>query len=148
MAASLSGKIAVYGVDGTLAYTGLIKTANVLKGTSVTRSSRSARLEKNGHVIGGAEDLVVLQMSASFLPYSSDTSPTLAEAKGLVVFPGILSDITIDDYDIALFDGTWTHVGSPTVTTREDGYAEISITGERYLQADGTYKALSEVASA
>ena len=148
MSATLSGKFAVYGMDGTLAFTGLVKTANIVKTFSLGRSTRSARLEKNGHIVGGAEDIAVLQMTASFTPYSSDATPTLAEAKALVVLPPILGDITIDDFDITDADGTWTSVGTVTVNPREDGYLEMSVTGERYLQSDGTYKALSQVASA
>lgn len=148
MAATLAGKVAVYGMDGTVAFTGMVKTANILKGFSMTQSGREARLEKNGHVIGGARDVETRQISVSIVPYSSDTTPTLAEAKALVVIPPLLGDITIDDFDITIFDGTWTSVGSPSVSPREDGYLEITLTGEQYLQADGTYKAMSQIAAA
>jgi hypothetical protein len=145
MAASLSGKVAVYGVDGTLAFTGMIKTANILKGGSITQSYREANLEKNGMIIGKAADMLVRQASFSFVPYASDGTPTLAEAKALILFPMPLALITIDDYDIAMFDGDWNCVGSSSVTTREDGYAEITVTGEQVWNGS-TFAALAVVA--
>src|SRR5688500_14250273 len=112
MAASLAGKIAVYGIDGTLAFTGMIKGANILKSTSVTQSQREAQLEKQGLIIGKAADLIMRQASFSFVPYSSDGTPTLAEAKALVLFPSPLGVLTVADYGITMFDGAWTCVGS------------------------------------
>jgi hypothetical protein len=131
MAADLAGKVGVYGIDGTLAYTGLVKTANILKSWSVTQTQREAQLERQGLIIGKAADLKARQASASFVVYSSDTTPTLAEAKALVVLPPTLGTITIDDYDISIFDGSWTAVGQWTASPREDGYLEISGTMEQ-----------------
>lgn len=148
MSASLSGKVAVYGMDGTVAFTGMVKTANILKGFSLTESGREARLEKNGHIIGGAKDIVTRSISITIIPYSADTTPTLAEAKALVVLPPDLGDIVIDDFGITIFNGTWTSVGSPTATPREDGYLEITLTGEQYKQSSGSFLPMSSIASA
>jgi hypothetical protein len=49
----------------------------------------------------------------------------------LVVLPVPLGEITIADYSITLFDGAWTVVGDQSATAREDGYLEISCTGEQ-----------------
>lgn len=148
MAATLSGKIAVYGIDGAVAFTGMVKTANILKGFGFEQSQREARLEKGGHIIGGAADLVTRRISVTFVPYSSDGSPTLAEAKALVVIPPVLGDVTISDFSISIFDDTYTAVGTVTATPSESGYLEMTLTAETYLQSDGTYKAMSEIAAA
>lgn len=149
MAANLEGKIAVYGIDGTIAFTGLVKTANIVKGFSFTQSAREARLEKNGHVIGGARDLSTRRISVTFCPFDP-TSPgsALATAKDKLEasIPPELGDLTIADWDVTIFDGTWTAVGAINITTNESGYAEVTVEGEQYLQSDNTYKALSAIA--
>lgn len=150
MAASLAGKVAVYGLDGTIAFSGMLKTVNIVKGFSWTQSAREARLEKNGHVIGAARDLAVRQITVTFVPYDSDATPTLAGACDVLqaAVPPALGDVTIADSDVTIFDGTWTAVGSVSINPREDGYAEVTVTAEQYLQSGGSYQALSAVAAA
>lgn len=145
MAATLSGKVAVYGIDATLAFTGMLKTFNILKGTSLSESGREAKLERNGHIVGGAKDLVTRQVSFTFVPYDSSNPSTLATAKSKIVLPPVLGQLTVADSDITLLDGTWTSCGTPTISFREDGYAEITVTGEKYLQADATFKDLASI---
>lgn len=147
MSATLGGKIAVYGIDGTLAYTGMAKTVNILKGFTLSESAREAELDKNGHIIGGARDNVRRQISVSFIPYDPSNTSSLATAKSNVVLPPQLGQITIADWGITALNGTYTAKGTWTVSTREDGYLEISGTAENYLQADGTYKDLATIAT-
>jgi hypothetical protein len=149
MAADLQGKVAVYGIDGTIAFTGLVKTVNIVKGFSFTQNAREARLEQNGHIIGGARDLSVRRISVTFCPFDSTAAgtpgSTLAVAKDNLQasIPPELGDLTIADWDVTIFDGTWTAVGAISITTNEAGYAEVTVEGEQYRQANGTYAALS-----
>lgn len=146
MAADLAGKVGVYGIDGGLAYTGLVKTANILKGTSVSQTFREAQLEKAGLIIGKAGDLKKRNASFTLVVFASaaTTSAALTAAKALVVLPVPLGEITISDYSITLFDGAWTIVGDSTATAREDGYLEITCNGEQVWNGTGyvAYSAL------
>jgi hypothetical protein len=150
MAATLSGKIAVYGIDATIAFSGMLKTVAIVKGFGWTQSGREARLTKNGHVIGAAKDEMVRSISVTFVPYDSDSTPSLAGACDVLqaAIPPDLGDVVIADSDVTIFDGTWTAVGQVGITPREDGYAEVSVTCEQYKQSGGSYSALSAVASA
>ena len=146
MAAENEGFVAVYGIDGTIAFGGLAKTENIVKGANLTDNFRVAKLSKNGHIIGASADEHTQSATFTLVVYDPTASTSnLAAAKALVEMPAALGAVTADDFDVALYDGVWTYVGGGSVTQREDGHLEITLPCERYKQSDGTYKALSEL---
>ena len=146
MAESQEGLAAVYNIDGTLAYTGVAKTANILTGYGFTETGRENNLVRQGHIIGAAKDERVRRISWTIEIYDPTTpASTEAAAKTATVLPPIFGDLVIDDFDVAFADGTWTIRGDVTWTPQDGGYATLSGTAEQYYQADTTWKALSQI---
>jgi hypothetical protein len=148
MAASLEGKAAVYGIDGTLAFTGLLSSVNILKGISLTESYQRANLVSHGHIIGGASEQGTRAIAWTIVPYDPSGTSTLANAKLNVAIPAQLGAITIAGClhaSASIIDGTWSNFGDVSVNMNEAGYLEISGTAVQYLQSDGTWKALTAI---
>ena len=145
MAEEQQGIAAVYNLDGTLAYTGVAKTTNILTALSFTETGRENNLVRQGHIIGAAKDERIRRLSWSILIYDPTATSTEANARTATVLPPTFGDLTLDDTDVLFVDGTWTIRGDVTYQMQDGGYATISGTAEQYYQSDATWKALSQL---
>lgn len=141
--------MAVYGIDGTIAFGGIAAAENIVKGASLTDSFRIARLTKNGHIIGSSADERVRSVQFRITPYDPLTAPSsLTVAKTNAVLPADEFDaVTAASFGLTDYDGEWSFVGG-SIEPREDGHLEIVITCEKYKQSDGSFKALHELGTA
>src|SRR4051794_38851432 len=100
MAETQQGVAAIYNIDGTLAYTGVPKTANILNSFSFTETGREGRLARQGHIIGMAKDERVRRISWSILIYDATATSTEANAKTATVLPPVFDDLVIADFTL------------------------------------------------
>jgi hypothetical protein len=127
----LTGKAAVYGVTGTLAFAGAVvmSTAeNKMLGADITDTFDIPELKDGvGNIIGLAAVNRRHEATFDIVPSDTDGSPTLADAKTAIKLPDPLAIVTIAGFGNTLIDGTWNYIGGGKITFSPDGYIKMSL---------------------
>jgi hypothetical protein len=124
----------VWGNSGTVAYSGMLSTANAVRG--------GARLKDEIRLSDARDGSGVI--FASNAPYSVTS---LAAAKGLVALPAPGALVTIAGIGISKFDGDWNYVGGGEIALGGSDEEPIVISGVmlRRVSANGTTVAAQSV---
>lgn len=132
---NLVGSAAVFGVNGLLAWTGVLTSMttaqNVVTGGQFKDQADKAEL-KNGknRVIGKAASNRRFSHAAKLIPV--DANGNLATAKTNVKVPDPLGVITISGYGLGEFDGNWNYDCDAEINLTPEGYIEYSMTLTRH----------------
>lgn len=136
MSTDYIGAVAVHGVDGTLAFSGLLATANLLTDAQVTDQFDVGELGNgNSDTVGAAASNRRSEATFTIIPY--DSAGTLATARDNIKFPGKLATVTIAGFGSGgnLIDnvvGLWTYIGGGSMTLSKGGFVQITLPCRRW----------------
>lgn len=137
----VSGKVTVTGVQGTVAFTGMLATVNKLVGASLTDSATGGETKDgDGSFLNISTSGRMHKTTIRIIPFDSATPGTLAGAKANVVLPAPMAKVTIASNGIALLDGDWHYAkdGGATIDPSNDGQSlVITMPLERYEPVGG-----------
>ena len=141
------GKVSVHGVNGQLAFTGVVVGDNIMTDGSMTHSFDTFKLKDGiGKTRGVAAVNEKNEATFTIIPIGA----TEAEARALVIIPGMLGAVTVwgfcDATAAALepgvpyagtnkineLRGRWTYVGGATVSASQGDFVKITIPCRRY----------------
>lgn len=114
--AQLTGKATVYGVKGTLTFTGLASTAaQIMQSAESTEEAditelRDGENQLKGLVVTNRRDTITIE----FFPTTTATPGTVADAKGALELPEIPATVTLAGFDEAEsndLNGSWVYLG-------------------------------------
>lgn len=129
MSKLLHGRAAIYGIDGTIAYTGVASTEAEIQGMNLTDDFDSTDLmNRDAEVIGTASrnprqsitvDVVIVQAPGG--------GQSIATAKGNFALPAQMAIVALADFGITALNGDWNYAGGGTAAFTTDGYMRLSL---------------------
>lgn len=123
MISELAGKVAVFGADGNVVYTGILATQNLIQGFQLTDNFITQRLrDGNGQTVGLGSTDRDHALSISFILVAADTSRASAEALLAAPFPPMLALVNVTGSDAAILNGDWNYVGGGSLSLTSDQY--------------------------
>ena len=133
---TLTGRAAVFGVNGAIAYTGVAApSAQVLQSAELTDNFDLAELKSQvGEIIGLAKTNHRREFKIDFVPSSDGTSGnnTLANARLSLKLPTPLSQVVTSGFDHADYNGNWTYIGGGTISVSGEGYCKMTLPLRQY----------------
>ena len=124
----MTGKFSIFGIDGTLAYTGVGATFNSVVGIGLKDKFDIAELkDKGNNVISESPTNRRAEVSFDIIIFDPATPGTIATAKSKVVLPYPLAVVTIADMGITYLDGTWNYVGDGEINFTVEGYVKMTL---------------------
>lgn len=137
-----AGAIGVFGVDGTVQWTGVVSGIVKLAGLQLTDNVAKAVLKNGkGRTIGKTAYDREHAVAIRVIP--CDEAGNLATVKSNVVLPAPLALVTVAGHSIAIFDGNYNYEGGGTVGVTQEGYLEMTLPCSRVADANGTMVALT-----
>jgi hypothetical protein len=146
MSAQLTGKVAVFNINGTLAFTGsgMLATDEMTKRSATLSASSTATDldDDNGDVIATAYTKRMRSVDITFVPYDPDTPGSLAGLEAKIKLPVEGSIVTLAGWDSPDFNGDW-NFASGEITPQKGDYLQIRVRLERKGNASGVPAALT-----
>lgn len=131
----LTGRIAVYGINGTvtLTGTGILGSTNLLhQSLAYKRSTQKADLKDgNGKLITRAYHGPEARLTVKFVPYDPTDPGNLATLKSKIFLPDPGSLVTIASSESPDMDGTWNFSGEGSIDPNQEGFLEVTLELER-----------------
>lgn len=138
---TLAGAVGVFGIDGTVVWTGVVSGVVKLAGVGLTDNIAKAELKnQKGRTIGKTAYNRQHDVSIRVIP--SDDAGNLATAKSNVVIPPPLATVTISGHSIPALDGSYNYEGG-SINVTQEGYLEMTLNLSRVADANGTMAALT-----
>jgi len=128
------GIVTVFGIDGTIAYTGLATTDSLLESASLedTTEEHEAK-DRWGEVVGMKLFNPRTNITINFYPAKEAGSGAIAAAKDNVALPAKGSKVTIADMPGSAFDGTtWLYIQGGTIELTNTGDAKMVLPLRKY----------------
>lgn len=151
MANKYAGKVAVHGIDGKIAFTGLLATENVLEEFEETDELEVDEFaEGDGHVIGLAGEKPIRRATFTIVPFDPSSPSTLATARSKIKLPTPFAKITVSGFgtspnQIPDLVGDWTYTGGGTRRLGRAQRVRMTLPVARYGTSTGTFAALDPV---
>lgn len=126
------GTVTVWGVDGTLAYTGLASTDNVLEGIDLSDDAEVTRRRDN---LGETKGLLiwdpVKRITITFVP--SDPSD-ISDAQDNIVLPAKGSTVTLAAFpaNSGLNETTWIYEQGGSIAFTNEGEVKMTLPLTKY----------------
>lgn len=140
----LTGKAAVFGLDGTMAYTGLATTENEPQSIDYTDQFTTATLkDKKGWTKGMAATDRQGQLTITFYPFDPASPSVLATARSKVVLPAMLATVTLASFSVDEIDGTYNYIGGGKIRLSNEGYIAMDLPLSRFGSDPTTSAALA-----
>lgn len=136
MSTDYIGAVAVHGVDGTLAFTGLLTTENLMTDAQVTDNFDVGELQNgSSDTVGAAANNRRSEATFTIIPY--DSAGAIATARTKIKFPGKLATVTIAGFgsapnQIASFIGKWTYIGGGSQQLSRGGFVSMTLPCRRW----------------
>ncbi len=140
MAEVKAGRACVYGIDGTIAYTGralvtggataaLASPQTDMQSVSLTHDFDTTELpDQSGETIGKAARNSRTTIAIDLFILAPTGTNTDAEAKAAIKLPDPLAIVALASFGNTSFDGDWNYAGPGSVNLAADGYARVSLT--------------------
>jgi hypothetical protein len=131
------GKFVVKGVQGNVAYTGVVSVSMSSDNTKLMGASLRNEFGVTEHrdgvsnVFSVTADEPIHRLSIRFVPTATTATPTLANAKANVVLPERLATVTLAGFGNTNIDGAWFYVGG-SIDYSPDSPVELSMELTRY----------------
>lgn len=143
--AQLTGKVAVFNIDGTidLTGTGLLDPDEMInRSAAVTSGAQTVDLDKAGVTLTRAYQKRTRSCQLTVQPYDPDTPGTLATHKAKLKLPAEGSIVTLADFASPDFNGDW-NFETGSVTPQDNGFLQMSFTLSRVGESSGVPAALT-----
>lgn len=143
--AQLTGKVAVFNIDGTidLTGTGLLDTDEMInRSASLTSGAQTVDLPRAGVVVTRAYQNRTRTIQITVAPYDPDTPGSLSGHKAKLKLPAEGSIVTLADFASPDFNGDW-NFESGTITPQDGGFLQMSFTLSRVGETSGVPAALT-----
>lgn len=113
MARKQAGKVALHGIDGTVAYGALTAVKNKMQSHQVQDQFDKSQLKDGtGDIIGKAGNSRERRVTLEVIIIDESTPSTLAAAKANTILPAdMFSLITVANSGITFLDGDWNYEG-------------------------------------
>lgn len=129
--AQLTGKVAVYGINGTIAVTGagyLDTDEAALQSASLDAPVQTADLtDADGDVVTRAYFGEAHNLNLEFVPYDPDTPGVLATLKAKIKLPPPGTRVTLASFDAPQFNGDWNYAGGGAITPNQRGFLSMRL---------------------
>ena len=148
MSDTLTGKVAVKNIDGTLALTGtgmLGTTEMINRSASLQSATQTVDLVKNGVVLSRAYTNKTRSLDITVNPYDPASPGDLATHKAKIKLPDEGYIVTLAGWINAEFNGDWNFESGSIVPT-DNGYLTMSFRLTRVGSAGGVPAALPVLA--
>lgn len=145
---TLTGKVAVYNLDGTIALTGsgLLATDEMInRSASLSSTTSLTDLAKGGITMTRAYHTKARSVALTVNPYDPDTPGALATLKAKIKLPAEGSIVTLADFASPDFNGDW-NFENGTITPQDGGYLQMSFNLSRVGESGGASVALTPLA--
>lgn len=136
----IAGKVAVYGIQGTVAFTGLLVTENKLVDWDFSDSADAGETKTGSnhfHSVSSSGDMA--KANITIIPFDPDTPGTLATAKSKIVLPAALAKVTITAPALPI-NGDWHYARAKGGSVKPDSSGQalkVSLPLERFDTGDG-----------
>ena len=143
--AQLTGKVAVFNIDGTidLTGTGLLDTDEMInRSASLNSAAQTVDLPKAGVVQTRAYQNRTRSCQITVAPYDPDTPGSLSGHKAKLKLPVEGSLVTLADFASPDFNGDW-NFESGSITPQDGGFLQMSFTLSRVGETSGVPAALT-----
>ena len=128
------GTVTVWGLDGTMAYTGIATTANLLESASYedTTEEHEAK-DRWGEVVGVKLFNPRENLTINFFPSSVAGSASIAAAAANVLLPPKGAKVTIADMPGSHLDAaTWLYLGGGNIELSNSGDVKMVLPLRKY----------------
>lgn len=145
MSVQLTGKIAIFNIDGTIDMTGtglLDADESINRSASLTDPTSTVDLVKDGVILSRAYANNQRRVTLTFVPYDPDNPGNLVTLKGKVKLPAKGSIVTLAGFASADFNGNW-NFETGSLDPQDGGYMSMSITITQVLNGAGTWESLT-----
>lgn len=144
----LTGRVAVYGVNGTvtLTGTGILGATNIAnQSMAYKRSVKKTDLKNgNGKVLTRAYHGPEEKLTVKFIPFDPADPGNLATLKAKIFLPDPGSIATIASSESPALDGTWNCSGDGDITPNQEGYLEVTLELERVGESGNSAVSLDD----
>lgn len=124
----LTGRAAIFGIDGTLAYTGVATTRAQIASIGVTHEENMAFIQaSNGDTIGAASSNQRQSIQIEFTPTAAPGDQTYTGAITAMVKPTPLAVVALSGFGNSELDGNWNFGGNWSSNLTADGYVRCSM---------------------
>lgn len=131
----LTGRIAVFGVNGsvTITGTGLLASTDILnQSMSLKRTTqRAVAKDGNGKVISRAHYGGESKLTVRFIPHDPADPGNLANLKAKIKMPDPGALVTIAGSESPDIDGTWNFTGDGGIDPNQEDYLEMVLELDR-----------------
>lgn len=140
-----AGRACVFGIDGTITYSGKwVTTATPNSPTSMATSQMDMQSagfndqfevttlpNSSGEIIGKNARNRTQTLSIDLFILAASGVNTDADAQAAIKLPDPLAIVTLAGFNNTTFDGDWNYEGPGAVNMTADGYARVSLTLSR-----------------
>jgi hypothetical protein len=128
------GTVTVWGIDGTVAYTGLASTDNILEAANLEDDiDEFERKDAQAEVVGLRLYNPCKKVELTFYPSKPAGSGAIAAAKANVVLPAKGAKVTLAGFAGSVYnDTTWLYIKGGRIEEGNEGEAKIVLPLRRY----------------
>lgn len=127
--AQLTGKVSVYGINGTVAITGtgVLDTDEMAHQSAPLNAAAQTTdlVDSDGDVVTRAYYGESHTIELEFVPYDPDTPGNLATLKSKIKLPAPGTKVTLASFDVAQFNGDWNYNGQGSITPNQRGFLSV-----------------------
>jgi hypothetical protein len=151
MAHKYAGKVAVHGIDGKIAFTGLLATENILEDSEGADELEVDEFtDGDGYVVGLAGEKPIRRETFTIVPFDPSNPSTVATARTKIKYPPPFATITVSGFgtspnQIPDLVGDWTYMGGGTRRLGKGTRVRLTLPVARFGTAAGTFTALPPV---
>lgn len=138
--ASVLGRAVVFGIDGTVAYTGMATTGNEPENLEYTENYKTHETRaKDGETIGLVFYDKQEELTIDFFPCAAAGVGAIATAKANIVLPAIGAKVTIAAMSGSVAnDTTWLYVGGGKIRWENENIVKMTLPLKQFSTDIGT----------
>ena len=128
-----TGRAAVYGLNGAVAYSGVASpSAQLLQSAELSDEFDKAELkDSTGEIIGLARTNHRRTFTIDFIPVAvpgvGNATNTLASARGALKVPAPLAQVITSGFDHEDYNGNWVYNGGGKIRFSGEGYCKMTL---------------------
>ncbi len=129
MPAKLTGKFAIFNIDGTVALTGtgmLATDEGIMRSASMASQAQTTDLKLKGVTVTRAYTDRQRSIDITMVPYDPDNPGSLATLSAKVKLPVEGTVVTLADWASPDFNGTW-NFESGSIAPQDNGYLQMTL---------------------